>query len=218
MDEIDAVGRARSSGRVTNDERESTLNQLLVELDGFDVHSGIVVLAGTNRPDVLDKALLRPGRFDRIVTIDLPDIRGRKQIFDIHLKRITVPANSDRNALAETLAALSPGFSGADIANVCNEAALIAARSRASSVEMTHFEQAIERVVAGLAKQHRVLSEAERRIVAVHESGHAIVGYFLRHCDPLLKVSIVPRGAGALGYSLLSFSFFSFVYEFILYF
>jgi AFG3 family protein len=201
LDEIDAVGRARSGrGIESNSERENTLNQLLVELDGFDSKTGVIVFAATNRADVLDKALTRPGRFDRQISVDLPDIRGRKQIFDIHLKPIAYTGN--RDALAETLSALTPGFSGADIANVCNEAALIAVRSQKESVYLTDFEAGIERVVAGLAKQNRVLSDIERRTVAYHEAGHAVAGWFLEHCDPLLKVSIVPRGSAALGYAM----------------
>jgi AFG3 family protein len=201
LDEIDAVGRARSGrGIESNSERENTLNQLLVELDGFDSKTGVIVFAATNRADVLDKALTRPGRFDRQILVDLPDIRGRKQIFDIHLKPIAYTGN--RDALAETLSALTPGFSGADIANVCNEAALIAVRSQKDSVHLTDFEAGIERVVAGLAKQNRVLSDIERRTVAYHEAGHAVAGWFLEHCDPLLKVSIVPRGSAALGYAM----------------
>ncbi len=201
LDEIDAVGRARSGrGIESNSERENTLNQLLVELDGFDSKTGVIVLAATNRADVLDKALTRPGRFDRQIGVDLPDIRGRKQIFEIHLGPISYTGN--RDTLAETLAALTPGFSGADIANVCNEAALIAVRSQKDSVHLSDFEAGIERVVAGLAKQNRVLSDIERRTVAYHEAGHAVAGWFLEHCDPLLKVSIVPRGSAALGYAM----------------
>ncbi|EDQ90449.1 uncharacterized protein MONBRDRAFT_16146 [Monosiga brevicollis MX1] len=202
IDEIDAVGRARSkSGGFGggNDERENTLNQMLVEMDGMNSSDSVVVLAGTNRPDVLDPALLRPGRFDRQITIDLPDIKGRRSIFNVHLKPIL--ASLDKADLAKKLATLTPGFSGADIANVCNEAALIAARYLAPEVTLQHFEQAIERVIAGLEKKTRVLSQEEKRTVAYHEAGHAVCGWYLEHADPLLKVSIIPRGSAALGYA-----------------
>lgn len=182
-----------------NDEREATLNQLLVEMDGFSPNSQIVVLAGTNRPDVLDPALTRPGRFDRIIAIDRPDLKGREDIFNVHLTPIKIA--SDKAVLAKRLAFLTPGFAGADIANVCNEAALIAARHESPLVEEKHFEAAIERVVAGLEKKSRVLSPEERKTVAYHEAGHAVAGWFLEHADPLLKVSIIPRGVAALGYA-----------------
>ncbi|KAK6146909.1 hypothetical protein DH2020_017821 [Rehmannia glutinosa] len=183
IDEIDAIGRARGRGAFSggNDERESTLNQLLVEMDGFGTTSGVVVLAGTNRPDILDKALLRPGRFDRQITIDKPDIRA-----------------AIRYSL---LAALTPGFAGADIANVCNEAALIAARTECTIITMEHFEAAIDRVIGGLEKKNKVISKLERRTVAYHESGHAVAGWFLENAEPLLKVTIVPRGTAALGFA-----------------
>ncbi|CAJ0844089.1 4408_t:CDS:2, partial [Entrophospora sp. SA101] len=201
VDEIDAIGKSR--GKVGqfggNDERESTLNQLLVEMDGFGSSEHVVVLAGTNRPDVLDPALLRPGRFDRHIAIDKPDIKGRAAIFKVHLKPIKT--NEDMEHLSNRLASLTPGFSGADIANVCNEAALIAARYFKESVEEEHFEQAIERVIAGLEKRSRVLSPEEKKTVAYHEAGHAVAGWFLEHADPILKVSIIPRGIGALGYA-----------------
>lgn len=182
-----------------NDERESTLNQLLVEMDGFDTNQHVVVLAGTNRPDVLDAALMRPGRFDRHIYIDRPDIKGRAAIFLVHMKPLKTAV--DMQKLSTRLAALTPGFSGADISNVCNESALIAARQRSDTVQNTHFEQAIERVVAGLEKKSRVLSPKEKKTVAYHEAGHAVAGWFLEHADPLLKVSIIPRGQGALGYA-----------------
>lgn len=251
VDEIDAIGKARgkSGGFGGNDERESTLNQLLVEMDGFDTSAHVVVLAGTNRADVLDKALLRPGRFDRHIAVDRPDVSGRRQIFLVHLRPLVLEGGmADRAAaakeeakrhqstksmkedeeideeeeeeevveeidekeivtpdwlikLSHKLAAHTPGFSGADIANVCNEAALIAARLSAESVTEKHFEMAIERVVAGLERKSRVLSPEEKRTVAYHEAGHAIMGWFLEHADPLLKVSIIPRGVGALGYA-----------------
>jgi AFG3 family protein len=201
IDEIDAIGKSRAKSNFGggNDERESTLNQILTEMDGFNTSEQVVVLAGTNRPDVLDKALMRPGRFDRHIAIDRPTMDGRKQIFQVHLKKIVT--NVDMNYLTGRLSALTPGFSGADIANCCNEAALIAARSNAPSVEMTHFEQAIERVIGGLEKKSMVLSPEEKKTVAYHEAGHAICGWFFEHADPLLKVSIIPRGQGALGYA-----------------
>ncbi|PWN28831.1 ATP-dependent metallopeptidase Hfl [Jaminaea rosea] len=203
VDEIDAIGKARGKGGQFggNDERESTLNELLVQMDGFSTDEHVVVLAGTNRPDVLDPALMRPGRFDRQIAIDRPDISGRKEIFDVHLKPLKLQGDVDRPLLAEKLAIFSPGFSGADIANVCNEAALIAARKGSEGVSEHHFELAIERVIAGLERKSRVLSPEEKNIVAHHEAGHAIVGWYLEHCDPLLKVSIIPRGVGALGYA-----------------
>jgi AFG3 family protein len=201
IDEIDAIGKSRAKQNFGggNDERESTLNQILTEMDGFNTSEQVVVLAGTNRPDVLDKALLRPGRFDRHISIDRPTMDGRKQIFRVHLKKIVT--NVDMEYLTGRLSALTPGFSGADIANCCNEAALIAARANSTSVEMTHFEQAIERVVGGLEKKSLVLTPEEKKTVAYHEAGHAICGWFFQYADPLLKVSIIPRGQGALGYA-----------------
>ncbi|KAL9102502.1 MAG: hypothetical protein Q9163_002367 [Psora crenata] len=202
IDEIDAVGKSRSKNGSFgggNDEREGTLNQILTEMDGFNTSDQVVVLAGTNRPDVLDKALLRPGRFDRHISIDRPTMEGRKQIFNVHLKNIVTSENMDQ--LTGRLAALTPGFSGADIANCVNEAALIAARTSADRVLMTHFEQAIERVVGGLEKKSLVLNPEEKRTVAYHEAGHAVCGWFFKYADPLLKVSIIPRGQGALGYA-----------------
>lgn len=201
IDEIDAIGRARGRGGFSggNDERESTLNQLLVEMDGFGTTSGVVVLAGTNRPDILDKALLRPGRFDRQISIDKPDIKGREQIFKIYLCKLKL--DEDPEKYSKRLAALTPGFAGADIANVCNEAALIAARCENGVITMEHFEAAIDRVIGGLEKKNRVISKLERRTVAYHESGHAVAGWFLEHAEPLLKVTIVPRGTAALGFA-----------------
>ncbi|KAG6693035.1 hypothetical protein I3842_10G143700 [Carya illinoinensis] len=201
IDEIDAIGRARGRGGFSggNDERESTLNQLLVEMDGFGTTSGVVVLAGTNRPDILDKALLRPGRFDRQITIDKPDIKGRQQIFQIYLKKLKL--DHEPSFYSQRLAALTPGFAGADIANVCNEAALIAARNESMEITMEHFEAAIDRVIGGLEKKNKVISKLERRTVAYHESGHAVAGWFLEHAEPLLKVTIVPRGTAALGFA-----------------
>lgn len=222
VDEIDAIGKERGNGRMGgNDERENTLNQLLVEMDGFEASDHVVVLAGTNRVDILDKALLRPGRFDRHISIDIPDIEGRKAIFKVHLSKLTLACVEDIKAshndvdfnkyqqliddaiekLAGRLSALTPGFAGADIANCCNEGALIAAREDATSVNVGHFEQAIERVVAGLEKKSRILSPEEKKTVAYHEAGHAICGWFLEYADPLVKVSIIPRGQGALGYA-----------------
>lgn len=202
IDEIDAIGKSRGkSGSFGggNDEREATLNQILTEMDGFNTTEQVVVLAGTNRPDVLDKALMRPGRFDRHIAIDRPTMDGRKQIFAVHLGKIVT--NEDIPYLTGRLAALTPGFSGADIANCVNEAALIAARTSAKSVAMVHFEQAIERVVGGLEKRSLVLSAEEKKTVAYHEAGHAICGWYFKYADPLLKVSIIPRGQGALGYA-----------------
>ncbi|KAK7257822.1 hypothetical protein RIF29_32071 [Crotalaria pallida] len=201
IDEIDAIGRARGRGGFSgaNDERESTLNQLLVEMDGFGTTSGVVVLAGTNRPDILDKALLRPGRFDRQISIDKPDIKGRDQIFQIYLKKIKL--DHEPSYFSQRLAALTPGFAGADIANVCNEAALIAARGERTQVTMEHFEAAIDRIIGGLEKKNLVISKLERRTVAYHESGHAVAGWFLEHAEPLMKVTIVPRGTAALGFA-----------------
>jgi len=201
IDEIDAIGKSRAKSNFGggNDERESTLNQILTEMDGFNTSEQVVVLAGTNRPDVLDKALMRPGRFDRHIAIDRPTMDGRKQIFQVHLKKIVT--HEDMEHLTGRLSALTPGFSGADIANCVNEAALIAARANATSVLMTHFEQAIERVVGGLEKKTLVLSPDEKKTVAYHEAGHAICGWYFKYADPLLKVSIIPRGQGALGYA-----------------
>ncbi|KAI0331965.1 ATP-dependent metallopeptidase Hfl [Cubamyces sp. BRFM 1775] len=204
IDEIDAIGKARGKGKGFggNDEREQTLNQLLVEMDGFGTQEHVVVLAGTNRPDVLDPALMRPGRFDRHITIDRPDVVGRKGIFLVHLKPLTLsPTLPDREKFAEKLAVLTPGFSGADVANVCNEAALHAARVGNDAVTEDDFEAAIERVIVGLERKSRLLSPEEKKTVAYHEAGHAICGWFLEHADPLLKVSIIPRGVGALGYA-----------------
>lgn len=199
IDEIDAIGRARGRNMITggNDERENTLNALLVEMDGFGTDSGVIILAATNRPDVLDAALLRPGRFDRQISIDKPDLKGREMIFRVHLKNIKVAQQLDIAKLAQQ----TPGFAGADIANVCNEAALIAARNNKKEVEMPDFQDAIDRVIGGLEKKNKIISEDEKRIVAYHESGHAVCGWFLEYADPLVKVSIVPRGVAALGYA-----------------
>ena len=200
IDEIDAIGKSRGKGNFGgNDEREATLNQILTEMDGFNTTEQVVVLAGTNRPDTLDSALMRPGRFDRHISIDRPTMDGRKQIFLVHLKKIVTSV--DMEYLTGRLSALTPGFSGADIANCVNEAALIAARGNATTVTMTHFESAIERVIGGLEKKSLVLTPQEKKTVAYHEAGHAICGWFFKYADPLLKVSIIPRGQGALGYA-----------------
>uniref|UniRef100_A0A4W6CB25 AAA+ ATPase domain-containing protein n=1 Tax=Lates calcarifer TaxID=8187 RepID=A0A4W6CB25_LATCA len=201
IDEIDAVGRRRGRGNTGNQsEQENTLNQLLVEMDGFNSSTNVVVLAGTNRADILDPALMRPGRFDRHIYIGPPDIKGRVSVFKVHLKPLKLDSSIEVDALARKLAALTPGFTGADIANVCNEAALIAARYLNQHINTKHFEQAVERVIGGLEKKTQVLQLPEKTTVAYHEAGHAVVGWFLEHADPLLKVSIVPRGKG-LGYA-----------------
>ena len=198
IDEIDAIGRARGkNAMMSNDERESTLNQMLVEMDGFGTDTGIIVLAATNRPDVLDSALLRPGRFDRQISIDKPDLKGREDIFKVHLKPIKISKTLDIHKLAEQ----TPGFAGADIANVCNEAALIAARKNKEAVDMQDFQDAVDRVIGGLEKKNKIISPEEKKIIAFHEAGHAICGWFLEHAYPLLKVTIVPRGTAALGYA-----------------
>jgi len=199
IDEIDAIGRAR--GRSTmqggNDERENTLNQLLVEMDGFSTDKGVILMAATNRPDVLDNALLRPGRFDRQIGVDLPDLKGREAIFKVHLKNIKI----DENVSAPVLSEMTPGFAGADIANICNEAALIAARFNKKFVDMEDFNYALDRVIGGLEKKNKLISPKEKEIIAYHEAGHAICGWFLEHASPLVKVTIVPRGIGTLGYA-----------------
>ncbi|GBG34732.1 ATP-dependent zinc metalloprotease FtsH [Hondaea fermentalgiana] len=201
IDEIDAVARARGKGGFSggNDERENTLNQLLVEMDGFTSKEGVVVLAGTNRVDILDPAILRPGRFDRTINVDLPDIEGRKSIFKIHLGKVNVAGDIDE--VAQRLAALTPGFSGAQIANIANEAAILAARKNKDAVDMECFEGAVDRVIGGLEKRNSVMTREELRTVAYHEAGHALVGWFLKDCDPLLKVTIIPRASGALGFA-----------------
>uniref|UniRef100_A0A8D0HA35 AFG3 like matrix AAA peptidase subunit 2 n=1 Tax=Sphenodon punctatus TaxID=8508 RepID=A0A8D0HA35_SPHPU len=201
IDEIDAVGRKRGRGNFGGQsEQENTLNQLLVEMDGFNTTTNVVILAGTNRPDILDPALMRPGRFDRQIFIGPPDIKGRASIFKVHLRPLKLDSAINKDNLARKLASLTPGFSGADIANVCNEAALIAARHLSDAINQKHFEQAIERVIGGLEKKTQVLQPEEKKTVAYHEAGHAVAGWFLEHADPLLKVSIIPRGKG-LGYA-----------------
>lgn len=199
IDEIDAVGRSRGKGSMpgVNDERENTLNSLLVEMDGFATDSGVIILAASNRPEILDSALLRPGRFDRQISIDKPDMAGREEIFNVHMK----PLRLAKDVHAKKLAAQTPGFAGAEIANVCNEAALIAARKDKKLIQMADFQDAVDRVIGGLEKKNKIISPQEKEIVAYHEAGHAIAGWFLEHADPLLKVSIVPRGVASLGYA-----------------
>jgi cell division protease FtsH len=200
IDEIDSIGRTRGRGMQmsSNDERENTLNQLLSEMDGFNSDKGVIIMAATNRPDILDSALLRPGRFDRQIMIDKPDLKGRMQILEVHSNKLQLSDNIDLKVLASQ----TPGFAGAELANLCNEAALFAARRDKDKVEMEDFQDAIERVVAGLEKKNKLISPNERKIVAYHEAGHAIIGWMLEHTDPVLKVSIVPRGFAALGYTL----------------
>jgi len=199
IDEMDAIGRSRGgNSRVgSNDERENTLNQLLAEMDGFDSDEGVIIMAATNRPDVLDSALLRPGRFDRQIVVDKPDRAAREKIFRVHVRDLRLADNVE----LEILAGQTPGFAGAEIANVCNEAALLAARKDKDTIEMDDFEQSIDRVIAGLEKKNRIISPEEREVIAYHEAGHAIVGWFLEHTDPVVKVSIVPRGLSALGHA-----------------
>lgn len=199
IDEIDAVGRSRGRNNMTggNDERENTLNQLLVEMDGFGSDTGVILMAATNRPDVLDPALLRAGRFDRQIGVDRPDLVGREQIFKVHLKSLTLGEDVNEKKLSSQ----TPGFVGADIMNVCNEAALIAARKMKEAVEMDDFQDAIDRVIGGLEKKNKIISKDEKKIVAYHEAGHAVTAWYLEHASPLVKVSIVPRGLAALGYA-----------------
>jgi len=199
IDEIDAIGRSRGRNSIIggNDERENTLNQLLVEMDGFNTDKGVIIMAATNRPDVLDPALLRPGRFDRQILVDKPDRRERAAIFHVHTRGLTLADGVDMDILAGQ----TPGFAGAEIANVCNEAALLAAREDKEAVEMADFEAAIDRVIGGLEKKNKLISPDEKRIVAYHEAGHAVAGWFREFTDPVVKVSIVPRGLAALGYA-----------------
>ncbi len=198
IDEIDAIGRARGKNQMmSNDERENTLNQLLVEMDGFSGDSGIIVVAATNRPDVLDAALLRPGRFDRQISIGIPDLKGREKIFSVHLNGLKTDPNLD----VAKLASQTPGFAGADIANICNEAALIAARNGKDSINLQDFNDAIDRVIGGLEKKNKIISPDEKKVIAYHEAGHAVSGWYLEHAHPLVKVTIVPRGEAALGYA-----------------
>jgi cell division protease FtsH len=199
IDELDSLGRARGAyGLGGHDEKEQTLNQLLAELDGFDPKSGVVLLGATNRPEILDPALLRAGRFDRQVLVDRPDKLGREQILAVHLKKVKL----DPDVKPEQIAALTPGFTGADLANLVNEAALLATRRNGTAVTMNDFNNAIERVVAGLEKRNRLLNPVERRVVAFHELGHAMVALALPGTDEVHKISIIPRGVGALGYTI----------------
>ena len=199
IDELDSVGRQRGAGLGGgHDEREQTLNQLLAEMDGFTSNSGVIIIAATNRPDVLDSALLRPGRFDRQVTVDRPDLIGREEILKVHAKDVKIEPNGNLNTIAKR----TPGFSGADLANVINEAALLAARRDKKFVEMAELEESIERVIAGPERKSRVISDEEKSIVAYHESGHTLVAALLPNTDPVHKVSIIARGAAALGYTL----------------
>ena len=198
IDEIDAVGRQRGAGLGGgHDEREQTLNQLLVEMDGFDVNDGVIVIAATNRPDVLDQALLRPGRFDRQVVVGLPDIRGREQILKVHMKKVPVAPEVDASLIARG----TPGFSGADLANLVNEASLFAARENTRVVAMSHFEQAKDKIMMGAERRSMVMKESEKLNTAYHEAGHAIVGRLMPEHDPVYKVSIIPRGR-ALGVTM----------------
>ncbi len=199
IDEIDAIGRARGRNAFQggNDERENTLNQLLVEMDGFSTDKGVILMAATNRPDILDQALMRPGRFDRQIGIERPDLVGREAIFKVHLKAIKTGTTIDAKVLSE----MTPGFAGADIANVCNEAALVAARRNKTEVDIDDFHHALDRVIGGLEKRNKVISPEEKEIIAYHEAGHAICGWFLEHASPLVKVTIVPRGIGTLGFA-----------------
>jgi cell division protease FtsH len=200
IDELDALGKARGvSGAIGgHDEREQTLNQLLAEMDGFDPNKGVIIMAATNRPEILDAALLRPGRFDRHVLVDRPDINGREAILRIHARRVTLSPRVD----LKTIAARTPGFVGADLANIVNEATLLAARKNRTAVEPDDFEEAIDRVVAGLEKKSRLINPKEKRIVAYHEGGHALVTHFMTHSDKVHRISIIPRGIAALGYTL----------------
>jgi cell division protease FtsH len=199
IDELDALGKARGVNPMgRHDEQEQTLNQLLAEMDGFDPNTGVIIMAATNRPEILDPALLRPGRFDRHVVVDRPDIVGREEILKIHARNVKLSSNVDLKVIASR----TPGFVGADLANIVNEAALLAARKNKESVEMADIEEAIDRVVAGLEKKNRLMSKKEKEIVAFHESGHAIVASLLPNADPVRRISIIPRGISALGYTL----------------
>jgi len=199
IDEIDAVGRQRGAGLGGgHDEREQTLNQLLVEMDGFDVNEGIIILAATNRPDILDPALLRPGRFDREITVGFPDVKGREEILRVHARNKPLAKEVDLKVIARG----TPGFTGADLENVLNEAALLSARANQKYIGMSELEEAIERVIGGTKKTSRIISDFEKKIVAFHEAGHALVGYLLPHTDPVHKVSIIPRGRAG-GYTLM---------------
>ena len=199
IDEIDAIGKKRDSGPVTNDERDSTLNQLLVEIDGFGTNDDVVLFAATNRKDILDPALTRSGRFDRSIQVNLPDIEGRLQIFMVHLRKLPLE-ESQVQTFAKRLATVTPGFSGSEIANVCNEAAIICARNGRTIIEPNDFENAVDRVIAGL-EMKRMKSKKNVEKVAIHESGHGVVGWFLKGGSPLIKLTIIPRSKGSLGYA-----------------
>ena len=200
IDEIDAVAKKRHGKFGGNDERDNTLNQLLVEMDGFGTEESVIVLAATNRVDILDTALLRPGRFDRTIEITSPTIKDRTDIFKVHLKKIKLNEEKPREEYARKMAALTPGFSGAEISNVCNEAAIIAARDNLESVNIQSFEKAIERVIGGIEKK-TIMTLEERKTIAYHESGHAVAGWFLEYSNPLLKITIIPRSKGSLGFA-----------------
>ena len=197
IDELDAIGKSRHNSYSSNDEREQTLNQLLVEMDGFDNKTGLILLAATNRPDVLDPALLRPGRFDRQVVVDRPDVKGREQILKLHAENVKLDASADLASIAR----ITAGCSGADLANIINEAALLAVRSKRKTVIMTDLDEAVEKAMIGLQKKSRVIREEERKVIAYHETGHAIVGSFTDGADKVHKVTIVPRGTSTLGYT-----------------
>lgn len=200
IDEIDAVAKKRDQRFSSNDERDNTVNQLLVEMDGFSTEESVIVLAATNLADSLDPAIKRPGRFDRTIEITLPTIDERKEIYNVHLKKIKVNKELTRDEYATKMSALTPGFSGADIANICNEGAIIAARTDKPDVSLKQFEEATERVLAGLVKK-AIMTPAERKTVAYHEAGHAVTGWFLEHANPLLKITIIPRSKGSLGFA-----------------
>lgn len=200
IDEIDAVAKKRHGKFGGNDERDNTLNQLLVEMDGFSTEESVIVLAATNRVDILDSALLRPGRFDRQIEITSPTIKDRTEIFKVHLKKIKLNPEKTREEYAKKMASLTPGFSGAEISNVCNEAAIVAARESLESVGVKEFEKAIERVIGGIEKK-TIMTLDERKIIAYHESGHAVAGWFFEHSNPLLKITIIPRSKGSLGFA-----------------
>jgi cell division protease FtsH len=198
VDELDAMGRTRMNVIATNDEREQTLNQLLVEMDGFDSTSGVVILAATNRPEILDPALLRPGRFDRTILVDHPDLKGREEILKIHARDVKMDPSVDLRVVAR----MTPGLVGADLANIVNEAALLAVRQKRERITQADFEEAIEKNIAGLRKKNRLINQKEREVVAYHEVGHALVAARTPGSDPVQKISIVPRGFGALGYTM----------------
>jgi len=202
IDEIDAVGKKRNGGKGGggNEERDNTLNQLLVEMDGFSTDTSVIVMAATNRADILDNALLRPGRFDRQIEVQLPSLEERCEIFKVHLRKITVDGKYDKDTYAKKLSTLTPGFSGADIENICNEGAIMAARGNKDSVDIRSFELATERVIAGIEKS-MPKNEVQRRTVAYHECGHAVAGWFSEHSAPLLKLTIIPRAKGSLGFA-----------------